>query len=190
MPWNADGVRGEDQFLRLLYNAPAEALIAYFQRTVGPGYPIGSFYVKRPHDEQYWKAFASDDMTTVAEIVSASKVPLVFFQVLVVAKPLAADASIGLNWSQVGRIDLSTKEQSIAVDAELFRERHDGDYVSHVIGASEDGTSLICSIVTRRPAPPNRNKNPTRRVAGHSLCRLDLTTLDFDVLARLTNTFF
>jgi len=187
MPWNVDGVSGEDRFVALHYNPPAAALIAQFERKTGVGYPVGSIYVKRPSDEQYWKAFAGDDTTTAVDVATASRAPLLFFQVLVVSKtPKAGDpkakAGIGMNWSHVGRIDLSTGEQSVVVDAKRFRERHDGAWVSRLISASEDGKSILCKIAVHKSAPNAR--------IGYSVCRLHLETLDFDVLAALSTTFF
>ena len=191
MPWNVDGVSGEDRFVALHYNAPAAALIAQFERKVSGRYPVSSIYVKRPSDAHYWKAFAADDRTTARDAVTASKAPLLFFHVSVVTRTDLVDPpreGIGLDWSQIGRMNLLTGEQSVVVDAEQFQERHSGARVGHIVSAADDGSSLVCRIGKSRPDPTE--EDPHQTVVDYSLCRLDLSTGDFEVIAALPNIFF
>jgi len=186
VPWNVDGVGPEDRFVALHYNAPAGALIAQFERNVSGSYPVASIYVKRANDPQYWSAFAADDKTSATDLATAGQAPFVLFRVMVTRGTVDSRQGVGFDWSHIGRIDLLTKEVSVALDAKLFRERHGGAWIAGILAAADDGRSLLCRIAKSEPS----EESPLRKLSRYSLCRLDLSTGDFEVLAALPNIFF
>ena len=88
----------------------------------------------------------------------------------------------------MARLDLGTDEQTVAVDATAFRERHDGAWVSRLLGADDDGGSLLCVMAANQVVPTTDETIQT--VAKYFGARLDLATGDFEHLASLNNPFF
>jgi hypothetical protein len=187
--WDTDGIEGEHRFEKLLYNEPADVLIAQFERMVSAGrYPVRTIYMKRSPEPRYTKVFGIDDLSSAFHIVASSKKPVAFFDVHVasVDRWPADTPGMGFDWSHIARIDLLTGSVTTVVDAAAFRERHDGAWVSDLLSADEDGQTLLCRVGMGRRLPDG---SPTGGV-GYSLCRLILATSDIQVIAPLRHVFF
>jgi hypothetical protein len=147
--WDTDGIEGEHRFVTLLYNEPADVLIAQFERKVAGGrYPVRSIYMKRREEPRYAKVFGTDDLSSAFYIVAASKKPVAFFDVHVasVDRWRADTPGMGFDWSHIAQIDLRTGSVTTVVDAAAFRERHEGAWVSDLASADEDGQAVLCRI--------------------------------------------
>jgi hypothetical protein len=185
--WDTDGVEGEDRFVTLLYNEPADALIAQFERMIGGRYPVRSLYMKRRGERRYTRVFGADDRTGAPYVVVATKKPMAFFYVHIasVDRWPADTPGMGFDWSHIARIDLRTGSVTQVADAESFRQKYDG-WVSDILSADEHGRTLLCRVGMPRKLPSGR---PSRRI-GYSLCRLNLATNEIEVVAPLPHVFF
>jgi hypothetical protein len=187
--WDADGIEGDDRFVTLLYNEPADVLIAQFERMVAEGqYPVRSVYMRRTQETRYGKIFGTDDISSALHTVAASKKPVAFFDVHVasVDRWPEGQPGMGFDWSHIARIDLLNGSVTKVIDAAAFREKHEGAWVSDLLSADEDGQSLVCRIGMGRKLPDG---TPTGGV-GYSLCHLILATSDIHIIAPLRNVFF
>jgi hypothetical protein len=187
--WNRDGIEGEHRFVTLLYNEPADVLIAQFERMVADGrYPVRSLYTKRAHEVRYLKSFDADERSSAFHVVTAAKRPVAFFDVHVASidRWPSRTPGMGFDWSRIQRIDLAIGTVTTVIDAADFREKHDGRWVADLLGADEDGEGLICRIGMGRKLPGGA---ATGGVA-YSLCRVILATSDIQVIAPLRHVFF
>lgn len=187
--WDTDGIEGEHRFVTLLYNEPAEVLIAQFERKVAGGrYPVRSIYMKRTEEARYTKVFGTDDLSSAFHIVAASKKPVAFFDVHVAAvgRWRADTPGMGFDWSHIAQIDLLTGSVTTVVDAAAFREKHEGRWVSDLVSADEEGQALLCRIGMGLRLPDGAPAGGM----GYSLCRLILATSDIQVITPLNHVFF
>jgi hypothetical protein len=181
MAWNVDGVV-EARFLALEYNEPSETLVAHFLRD-GEA-PTRAIYTRRRTATEYTLAFGPDAWTSATSVVCAAKAPLVLFNVYV----RDHGPGRGSNWSHVGRINLATGEVSVVLDKASFRAKHGRAWISEVYSASDDGETILCSITNERPDPTD--ESPGRIRIEYFLCRLVLSTGDFERITLLRNTCF
>ena len=151
-----------------------------------------SVYVRGARDTVYRRAFGGQDLVTAKDVVCAAKAPAALLQVLVAAPdPPDADEGyppIGWDWSHIARVDLPSGVASIVLDGSSFQAKHGGAWVSQLLSASEDARKVICTIAGLRPEPTA--EDAFARVAGYSVCRLDLESAEFEVLAPLSRVFF
>jgi hypothetical protein len=189
--WEEAGIVGEQRFVALHYSEPADVLLVQFERMVAsryPEYPVYSIYMKRRLDARYAKIFGPDDVTSAVDVVTTSKKPLAFFNVMVASPGSILDRkSTGFNWSHVGQIDLATGFVTVAVDGQAFEQKHDGAWISKVLVAADDGSWLLCRV---GGVPQHPSGVADERPVSYSLCRVMIATSDVQVVAPLHNVFF
>lgn len=185
MGWDVDGVIDEERFLELLYNEPAETLIAHFERRTGEQL-VRSLYTKRGREVDYSRVSCGDEYAFADTPVCAARKPFLFF--LVLEPRRERPPPWGWDVNRVARLDLRTGEQTVVMDAETFATGHDGAWISRLLSAADDGSSLVCVTGTNHTI--STTDEGVRVGVAYSVARLDLATGDIEPLASLRNVFF
>jgi hypothetical protein len=216
MTWDVEGIAGEERFVSLVYNETADVLVACFERTAARGYPVPSIYTRHRLDAQYTKVFGPDDVTVAFDVVSASKAPRAFFNVLVVtgsSKPTNEKRASGSTVRLLGKRTIQRALYS-GRRKPTIKRRPVGLNWSHV-ARLDLAAGTVRVVVDERSfkqkhsgawvsslvAAADDGGSLLCRIAGapvgtkgtrvnYSLCRLDLATCDFEVITPLRNTFF
>ena len=190
--WAEAGIIGETRLVRLMYNKPANLIVAQFHRETSTDSVLSSLYVRHPDETQYRRLTDASERLSYEDPVVAASAPTLFANVL----EWEGD---GADWRRVICFDLlnGASPQVFAQTDISLRDPYTQAWVSSLHEARPDGRSVVCTIGCERPAT-DADKRRHRDIYGadilttadHWLCELNLAGKSYERIALLSATFF
>jgi hypothetical protein len=168
------GLPAKGQFCRLLYNEPAQSLVAAFQQKIDDERWSEDLYYRHKSSADYIRISGSDEQIHYSDVISCASVPKIFFNV-------TRWNDRGGDWESLASFDLATGELRTEATAASFREQR--VWVSSLISAKDDASSVFCTIGFEQ------------RLGGGALnvhywlCELRLVDFALTKIAALPNAF-
>lgn len=174
------GIEGGSRFRALLYNEPAQMLVAHFERNYG--YRASEIYTRPLSSETFTKVPAASKLVSYSCPVSATMAPIIFFNEMI----HRADNPAGADWGSIRALDLRTGELSQAATADTIQipDGYVGLWVSEIHAVNVDGSRLICTIGFEQQVDA-RTKH-----LDYWLCELPVQTLVPHQMTKLPGAFF
>jgi hypothetical protein len=178
--WSEAGIEGGPHFRALLYNEPAQTLIAHFERHYG--HWAGEIYTRPLTSEIYSKVPAASKLVSYSCPVSAASAPVIFFNEMV----HRAEDPNGADWGCIRAVDLRTGVLSQVASADTVQvpDGYVGLWVSEIYAVDADATRLFCAIGFEQQV------SAVEKHLDYWLCELPVRELMPRKLSKLQNTFF
>ena len=178
--WSEAGIEGGPHFRALLYNEPAQMLIAHFERHYG--HWAGEIYTRPLSSETYSKVPAASKLVSYERPVSAASATIIFFNEML----HRAEDPAGTDWSCIRALDLRTGQlrQAATADTIQIPDGYVGLWVSEIHAVNADGTRLICTIGFEQQV------GALVKHLDYWLCELPVQTLVPHQIRKLQNAFF
>jgi hypothetical protein len=174
------GIEGGPHFRALLYNEPAQMLIAHFERHYG--HWAGEIYTRPLSSETYSKVPTASKLVSYERPVSAAYAPIIFFNEML----YRAEDPAGADWGCIRALDLRTGALSQAATADTIQipDGYVELWVSEIHAVNGDGTQLLCTIGFERQV------GALVKHVDYWLCELPVQTLVPYQIRKLQNAFF
>jgi hypothetical protein len=173
--WSDAGIEGGPHFRALVYNEPAQTLVAHYERHYG--HWAGEVYTRPLSSETFTKVPAASKLVRYGRPVCAASAPIIFFNEML----HRADYPAGADWGCIRALDLRTGQLSQAATADTIRipDGYAGLWVSDIHAVNIDGTRLICTIGFEQ-----------QKHMDYWLCELPMQTLVPHQIRKLQGGFF
>lgn len=178
--WSEAGVEGGPHFRALLYNEPAQMLIAHFERHYG--HWAGEIYTRPLSSETCSKVPAASKLVSYERPVSAASAPVIFFNEML----HRAESPAGADWGCVRSLDLRTGTLSQIATADTIQipDGYVGLWVSEIHAVDAHGRRVFCTIGFEQRVDVSATH------LDYWLCELPVQTLIPRKISKLQNAFF
>lgn len=129
----------DSHFRALLYNEPANTLIAHFQRK---GDVVSALYTRQLNAAAYAKIAAENDLLSFDYPITATAAPLLYFNAIQWAKDRGGD------WDSVRCLDLRSGQLTTVVSPTTLAvpSGYVGLWISSLMAVDPDGQRLLCTV--------------------------------------------
>ena len=171
------GLPAKGNFVGQLYNEPSQCLVASFQEKFDDQQWSEDLYYRHRTSTQYRQVPGSGAGIHYAHVVSSAKLPIILFNV-------TRWSEHGGDWESLSSFNLTTLELRTEVTRASFCEpEFEGVWVSSLISAREDASSVFCTVAFEK-----------RLISGdlkvdYWLCELRLADFALTKITSLGNIF-
>lgn len=187
--WEEIGIPNEYGPLRLLYNPPAETVIAEL-RSVGEEFLPNRIYTRHKDSAKYELLGEPDALISYESVATALARPLVFyntFKLTNVSATSAGKREYAMDWDGLYSLELKKQTHSkiASKDALALPPPYSEGWVSSLVSVSDDGSELYLRV-----AVSGAEVSSGFRTVSYRLARMDLMTRMIDLISPLRGTFF
>jgi hypothetical protein len=164
MNWEALGITGENNFLKLYYDNYPNTLIAHFYRAIGLGYGLKSLWAQRASEKIYSRLSRTGEQLRYEDPVLSPSSPHLYTNVLRVQ---SRDGQYeGYEWQSIERINLNTgltetinRSEGMGIKSPLEKTRENMDKHATRRKRGRQRALLLCSLPEE-----GRGRGPSDRV--------------------------
>ena len=174
------GIPERSSVLRLLYNQPAECLIASVGRELERGGYVEELYYRHKAASEYTRVAGPSETVLLHDPVSCSDAPRVYFLVLI-----GTGGNGGLDYESVSYAELPTGRVQVAISrsALIVPSGYSRVWPSSLIAILPNASGIIGSFAFERPT------REFTAVVDYWLCELHIAESRLVKISQLPNVF-
>jgi hypothetical protein len=141
-PFNSNVFEPESECVKLLYNKPADTVIAQFRRIGGDGLPREELFLRPSHGSEYRKVRIADPQITCWDPLSCSRQPFVIFNAM------RLNGSTGGDWAGISRVILPAGEVELLLNPRDLQvpTGYSSSWIAQILDVDADGSAVVCRL--------------------------------------------